>query len=429
MSRRAASPTRSAAHAESSAPLLQPTSVFLLLLGLILAAPAAGQTVTVMGVVEDDRSGRPIGDAVVTVVGTAHTALTDPRGGFRITSIPPGSYMLRVAHVGYGEQSVRITVEVEMGPVRLKLSESAVALEPLTVDVLSSDELRARGAGFRRSMVTRDQIALAENTNMTLPEVLRQYVPSVRVRRNERLVGSDVCIELRTIRGTNGPSCLSPAVYLDGVPVTNPTSLYSTLDPNMVESMEVVPAAEAGTRFGTGALYGALLIETRRPGTGRGDRNVDPPKAFDWSQDERSHPLLRSFIYGFVGNAAGLAVGLAAANQCIGTRAPARDRIITHCDTWPTFGAGAAALFLPALGAGFGSGVGGRTDLSSGRLLPAAVGGAMALVPGYALLITSQRSDSDALRFLGTAIVAVGAPLVTTLSDHLFRRLRNDGTR
>jgi hypothetical protein len=170
MSRRAASPTRSAAHAESSAPLLQPTSVFLLLLGLILAAPAAGQTVTVMGVVEDDRSGRPIGDAVVTVVGTAHTALTDPRGGFRITSIPPGSYMLRVAHVGYGEQSVRITVEVEMGPVRLKLSEYAVSLEPLTVVVLSSGGLRARGAGVRGGVVTRVRVALGEYGKRSLPE-------------------------------------------------------------------------------------------------------------------------------------------------------------------------------------------------------------------------------------------------------------------
>jgi hypothetical protein len=381
-----------------------------------------------MGVVEDGSTARPIGDAVVSVLGTAFSALTDPRGGFRITGIAPGNYTLRVAHVGYGEQSVRITVEAGMGPVRLKLSETAVALEPLTVDVLSSDELRVRGAGFRRSFVTRDQIALAENTNMTLPEVLRQYVPSVRVRRNERMVGSDVCIELRTIRGTNGPSCLSPAVYLDGVPITNPTSLYSTLDPNVVETMEVVPAAEAGARFGTGALYGALLIETRRPGIGR-DNIVNPPRAFDWSMDQQSHPLLRSFLFGLVGNAAGLAIGLAAANQCIGTRAPSNDRIITHCDTWPTFGAGAAALFLPALGGGFGSGMGGRTDLSSGRFLPAAVGGAMALVPGYALLITSQRSDSDGMRFLGSAIIVVGAPLVTTLADHLFRSLRNDESR
>lgn len=418
---------------DAFAPAMMSRALCALLLAVactaLSAVPSAGQTIVVMGVVQDERSGRQIGDAVVTIVGTAHSALTDPRGGFRISGIAPGQYTLRVTHVGYGEQTVRIDVSDGMGPIRLRLSETAVALEPLTVDVLSSEELRARGAGFRRSIVTRDQIALAENTNMTLPEVLRQYVPSVRVRRNERLVGSDVCIELRTIRGTNGPSCLSPAVYLDGVPITNPTSLYSTLDPNVVESMEVVPAAEAGARFGTGALYGALLIETRRPGVGRPDNLVNPPRAFDWSRDQQSHPLLRSFLFGFVGNAAGLALGLAAANQCIGTRAPSNDRIITHCDTWPTFGAGAAALFLPAFGAGFGSGMGGRTDFSSGRLLPAAVGGAMALVPGYALIITSQRSDSDALRFLGTAIIAVGAPLVTTLADHLFRSVRDDDNR
>ncbi len=394
------------------------------LLGLLSGAQASGQSVTVLGVLEDDRTGRPIANAVVMIEGIPGSALTDDRGGFRLVGVSPGSHLLHVTHVGYGERAVRIDVAGGMGPVRLKLSESAVALEPLTIDVLSTGERQSRGAGFRRSMVTRDQLARAENSNMTMPDVLRQFVPSVRVRRNERLVGSDVCIELRTIRAVGGASCLSPAVYLDGVPITNPTSLYAGLDPNMIESMEVVPAAEAGARFGTGALYGALLIETRRPGAVEADHTVNAPMAFDWSQDQQSHPQWRSFLFGLVGNAAGLAIGLAAANECIATRAPSNDRIITHCDTWPTFGAGAAALFLPALGSGFGSGVGGRTDLSKGKLLPAAVGGAMALVPGYALIITSQRSDSDALRLLGGAIIVIGAPLVTTLSDYLFRTIK-----
>ena len=63
-------------------------------------------------------------------------------------------------------------------------------------------------------------MALAENTNMTMTDVLRSYAPSVRVRSAGNFVGMPVCVELRSVRATFRNDCLSPAVYLDGVPIT-----------------------------------------------------------------------------------------------------------------------------------------------------------------------------------------------------------------
>jgi len=397
-------------------------------------APAEAQTSTVRGVVVAADTREPVVEALVILAGTSHSALTNESGQFLIEGVRPATYDLRVSHIAFGERTVEIEVVAsEPTSIRITLSTTAIVLEAVDVEVFTQEEVQARAAGFRRNLVTRDQIALSENTNLTMADVLRLHFPTVRLRRSENIVGGDTCIELRTIRtiGRNSP-CLSPAVYLDGVPVMNPTSLYQTLDPRIIESMEVVPAAEAGARFGTGALYGALLIETRRPGAAdpeeRERQLVRGPRAFDWSMERSTHPSARSFLFAFVGNAAGLALGIAAANECIGTRAPSNDRIIAKCDTWPTFGAAAAALALPALGGGFGSWLGGRTQQSRGKLVASAVGGTMALVPGYALIISSRRDDSSGLYWLGTALVAVGVPLVTTLSDYLFRSLRQGET-
>jgi hypothetical protein len=48
----------------------------------------------------------------------------------------------------------------------------------------------------------------------------------------------------------------------------------------------------------------------------------------------------------------------------------------------------------------------------------------MVLVPGYALVLSSRRNDSPGLQLVGYALIGVGAPLVATAADYLFRRLR-----
>jgi hypothetical protein len=58
--------------------------------------------------------------------------------------------------------------------------------------------------------------------------------------------------------------------------------------------------------------------------------------------------------------------------------------------------------------------------------MPATIGAAMAILPGYSLLMTGHRNDSEGLRIAGYTVLLVGAPLISTAADYLFRRLRND---
>jgi hypothetical protein len=239
-----------------------------------------------------------------------------------------------------------------------------------------------------------------------------------------------MCVEFRGARfGQFDGSCRSPAVYLDGIPVNNPTYLYGSLDMGDIERLEMVPPAEAGVRFGTGALWGALVIETRIPGL-RGEPEeefkIGPLSvgAFDWSQEPRPHNTWKAFAYSLVGNAAGLAVGVPLASRCIEVVSPSYDRVTSECSAWPTMASAAAGVVFPAVGSALGARYGGQTSLSRGDFLPTAIAAVMAIIPGYALEVSSRRSDWEKTSMVAKVILTVGVPAAATFADGLFRKLR-----
>lgn len=399
------------------------TGLIALVLALF-AAPAQAQHGEIVGRVLETAGNQPVKAAVVLLSGTSHRATTDSLGTFRLSRIPAGRYILEVQHLGYGPKRLEIEVAANlMQAIRITVSAAAISMAPVTVEAISNEERRERGTGYRRSIVTRAEIERAQNTNLRFGEMLRLAVPTVGVRRLEH-VGSQTCIELRVARGMQR-ECLSPAVYLDGVPISNPTTLYDNLDLSTIETLEVVPAAEAGVMFGSGALYGALLITTRRPGAGNAaNRTLIKSPSFNWNQDAEGHKTMRVFGSTVAVNLAALALGAATASQCIGLRQPSYDGLISNCQAAPTIGSAAAAILLPALASGVVSRWAGRTQTSQGSFAPAAVGAAMTIVPGYALVFSGYRNDSESLKTVGYGVMLIGAPLITTASDYLFRELR-----
>jgi hypothetical protein len=405
-------------------PVNAAVAVMLLVLHGLLCGVSA-QSAELTGLVVDQKTHQPVTAASVRA-GNLPEVITDQRGSFRVTGIPTGKVLVRISHLAYGERSIEVDIKPGANAVRMAIAETAIVLEPFTVDAMSNEQLQTRGAGFRRSIVTREQIARTQGTMMGLADILRVHVPTVRVRRVDRVVGSPICIELRAIRSDAGNDCQSPKVYLDGVPVSNPITLYDNLDPDMIERIEVVPASEAGVRYGTGALHGALLIETRRPGGATDEKRAGlaaQKTSFDWNTDEHGHRTALVFISAAAGNAAGLAAGLAIAKQCLRLRAPSYDGLVSDCSTAGSLASAGAAVVLPALGSALGSRLAGQTDSSRGRFLPATLGATAMLVPGYALVFTGRRNDSDSLRGVGYVVMAVGAPFVSTAADYLFRRL------
>lgn len=392
------------------------------------------QTAAVSGRLVDKANGEPVIEAFVALDSTSHATYSDRDGRFRFEEINPGAYSLRIRHIAYGNQA--LTLELEPGKditVQFSVSQSAIELEPILLEVFSRDDLRERSAGFSTSIVRRADLARLENSTMHIGEVLRMHAPGVRVRRVEGLPGQPICIELRVSPRATPGECLSPAVYMDGVPILDPETLYGHLNLSDLERLEIIPAVEAGARYGAGALHGALLIETRRPGRS-GDEELPPLGEgeglltnFDWSQEPQGHATRKVYAYSVLGGAVGLGLGVLVADQCLGLRSPTFDSVVTDCGGYSTMGSAMAAVVLPAIGSALAARWAGGTDVSHGKLVPAAMGASMVLIPGYALVLSGQRSGTGQgpVQWTGNVVLALGAPFAVALADKLYRSLRD----
>jgi len=380
----------------------------------------------------DRETGEAVQDATVALEGqdTTFLAVTDGRGLFAFPDVNGGEYQVTVRHLAYGEHVEGVSVEPDVVvALRILISQQAIELDPLVVEVMSERELRARSRGTMIQEVTRSEIERAARTSLHLGDVLRQTVPGLRVYDTPFMPGARVCIEFRGRRSIRfGNACQSVVLMLDGVRMYDPSALYSTIGLNSIQRIEVVPPVEAGLLYGSDSAFGVLLIETRL-WLEEEERESIPAHlrggVYNWSLEVERHSWKKVLIASFIGNALGVAAGLNIADRCVRFEELDTDLFASDCDQLATAGAWAAALTLPLAGAALGSRYAGATPISRGKFLSAMVSGAIALVPGYALASASHQDTSSSSTFkAGQVMVFVGIPLAVTVADHIFRKFR-----
>jgi hypothetical protein len=402
---------------------------------MLATAVSAQQTGTLSGYVADRDTGRRVSDVLVSVRGSTLQGVTDAQGLFRITAVPVGSRVLIVQHVAYGEHidSV-VVVQGAETRVQIMISREAIALAPLTVEAATQAELSRRAAGTSINEILRPEIEEAGRRGLDLGTLLQQSMPGVRVTP----IGpggaltehsGSYCVEYRSAEARRGaPGCREVAVYVDGVAVSSPSSLFSTLALQDIERLEMLAPGEAGTRYGV-ASRGVLLIETRQGTRSNRERTRETAPArqrisgFDWTGETRPYPWARVLGSAFVGNAVGVAAGLLVASRCFTvseTSSPLRSR----CDPFSTIGSTFVVVALPTVAGTLGTRWTGTTERSEGRFDISLVLGTLTVTSGYLMLFKAESGGSSASRVAGIAVLSVVAPAVTALSNRVFRVLR-----
>jgi TonB-dependent SusC/RagA subfamily outer membrane receptor len=244
---------------------------------LLLPGIAQGQGV-VTGRVVDDRFSQPINGAHVEIEGTRLTAVADAEGRYRIEGVPAGARVLLVRHIGYAQE--RRTVTVASGQtvtVEISLAPSAIQLDQV---VVTGEPGGARVRTIGHSVATIDAVdALAKSQAPTFTNLLIARAPGVRINQPTGRIGATPSI---SIRGSGGA-----LVYIDGVRVNSSGGLgaggisqgnqgssvggrLDDIDPDDIESIEIIKGPAASTVYGTEAANGVIQIITKKGSLNQG---------------------------------------------------------------------------------------------------------------------------------------------------------------
>jgi TonB-dependent starch-binding outer membrane protein SusC len=227
------------------------------MLGVLAAVPAmshaqAGTSGTISGVVTGE-AGQPVAGVQVTIPGRGIGAATGTDGRYTIGRVPPGTYTLRAQRIGFAPVTQQITVSADQ-IANADFRMAAVATTLTTQVVVGYTTQQRRDVSDAVASVKGDEIR--DQKVATLEEALRGRVPGVTVAAS----GEPGRPAQVIIRGQNFVSGgVSPLYVVDGMYLQeNPN-----LNPDDVESIEVLKDASAAAQYGAQAANGVIVIRTK----------------------------------------------------------------------------------------------------------------------------------------------------------------------
>jgi TonB-linked SusC/RagA family outer membrane protein len=221
--------------------------------------------------VTDAAGGQPVEQAQVMIVGTTLGGLTNAEGTAVVRGVPAGTHTVRVIRVGFSEQKKPVTVAAgQAASVDFALTQVAVSLAP----VVTTATGETRRVEIGNSVANVDANRIMETSPVqNVNDLLNSRVAGVTVISGTQ-TGAGARIR---IRGTNSLSLSNDPIYIiDGVRMTSNVgssmlftggsqpSRVGDLNPEEIESMEIVKGPSAATLYGTDAANGVVLITTKR---------------------------------------------------------------------------------------------------------------------------------------------------------------------
>lgn len=209
---------------------------------------------TVTGQVTDAETGESLPGVNIVVQGTSTGTATDADGNFSIEA-PSLDVVLVFTYVGY--QSLEVPLE---GRNELEVSLSSQAI--------SGDELVVVGYGVQRRSEVTGSVGMVrgeelDKTSFNALQALRGKVAGVNIFTNS---GAPSGSNRVVIRGTGSINASTdPLFIVDGVAMEGGINF---LNPNDIESIEVLKDASATAIYGARGANGVVLVTTTRGGTG-----------------------------------------------------------------------------------------------------------------------------------------------------------------
>ncbi|HEX2536344.1 MAG TPA: TonB-dependent receptor [Chitinophagaceae bacterium] len=260
-----------------------------LFLGLLLCMHWTYAQTPVTGKVTD-QNGAPVAGATVTIKNTNQSTVTDEGGNFTINA--PEGAVLVISFVGY--QSVERPAGANM---TISLAQGGGDLGEVVVV--------GYGTRLRREVTTAiAKVSGREFQNLpisTFESALQGRTAGVFINQGSGKLGQGMSLRVRGVSSISANQ--QPFIVIDGVPVvsqslgsaTEPDNPLATLNPDDIESIEVLKDAASAAIYGARASNGVLLITTK---SGRaGKTRVSAGYFTGWSEPTRKREFLNAAQY------------------------------------------------------------------------------------------------------------------------------------
>ncbi|MFN8357103.1 MAG: TonB-dependent receptor [Spirosomataceae bacterium] len=231
--------------------LLKNKLMNVLLVTLFVSFQALAQGITVKGKITSQTDGGALPGVSVALKGTSRGTTTDVSGNFTLNNADTKGTLV-ISYIGYTSQEISIG---NRSTINVILVEDAKALSEVVV-VGYGTQKKSQLTGAISSVTPRQ---LTEMPITNLGQAIQGRVAGVDVAQSGSKPGAVPTIRIRGRRSFRASN--DPLYVVDGIPLVGG---YEDMNPNDVQSMEILKDATATAIYGSRGANGVILITTKR---------------------------------------------------------------------------------------------------------------------------------------------------------------------
>ena len=279
-------------------------SLLLVFLGFIGLQVVLAQTRDITGTVTSTEDGSTVPGASVVVKGTTVGTVTDMDGKFTL-KVPQGAKSLEVSFVGMTNTEVLLT---NAANYQVKLEPENISVNEVVVTALGISKEK-KALGYATQGVKSEELNRAANPSLS--SAMQGKVAGVEVRPQSGMPGASSQIFIRGARFFSGNN--NPLYVIDGLPIastndyaqgvtgTDFSSRSVDIDPNDIESINVLKGQAAAALYGMRASNGVIIITTKSGKQAKGKPVVTLTTNYTADKISRLPELQQNYGHGFNG--------------------------------------------------------------------------------------------------------------------------------
>ncbi len=236
----------------------------------------------------------PMPGVTVQVEGTTAGTITDLEGNYHL-EVPSENSVLIFSFIGY--RTLKASVGVRR-TINMTMEEDTQKLEEVVVTALGIKK-KEKSLTYSTQVVGGDELTRAKDPNMI--NSLAGKTAGVQILRSSSGLGGSVKMTIRGSRSVNGSN--QPLYVIDGVPINSSSSEstatvlggnndganrdngdgISNLNPDDIESMNILKGPAAAALYGSSAANGVVVITTKKGKEGRTSVTFNSNTTWEWA--------------------------------------------------------------------------------------------------------------------------------------------------